>query len=78
MLTQLAMASWEVIGRRSLMALTNTCSAAEYRRMVREKQAAALASATKFATSGGAVSMAAMLAPWHVRATANVRRLRKR
>jgi hypothetical protein len=77
-MAQLTMASWEVIARRSMMMLANTCSPAEYRRMVREKQAAAAATATRVAMTGGAASLGALLAPWHSRATANVKRLRKR
>jgi hypothetical protein len=77
-MAQLTLASWEVIARRGMMMLTDTCSPAEYRRMVREKQAAAAASAAKLVSSGGRASLAALMAPWHSRATANVKRLRKR
>ncbi len=77
-MAQLAIASWEVIARRSLMMLGNSCSPAEYRRMVAEKHAAAMASAATLARSGGSAPLAALLAPWHSRAAANVRRLRKR
>jgi hypothetical protein len=43
MMTDLMMASWETIARRTLLVAQNKCSPAEYQRMVREK---ALAAAT--------------------------------
>jgi hypothetical protein len=78
MFAQMSLASWEVIGRRGLMMLRNTCSPAEYRRMVAEKHAAALATSARLATSGGFASLTALMAPWHSRVTANAKRLRKR
>lgn len=77
-MAQLAFASWETIARRTLMMASNTCSAAEYQRMVAEKNAAALETAALLAKGGGRASAASLLAPWHSRATANAKRLRKR
>jgi hypothetical protein len=76
LLADLTLASWEVIARRSAMMLGQTCTPAEYRRMVREKTAAAMATGRLLAL--GKTSPAALVAPWHSRATANVTRLRKR
>ncbi len=76
MLAELSLASYEVIGRRTAMMLSNTCSTAEYQRMVREKTAAAMATAGLLAS--GNAQLGSLMAPWHSRATANVKRLRKR
>ena len=75
MMAELAWASWETIARRSLMIAQNTCSLAEYNRMVAEKTAAAL-DIGRVLTSPG-VSAEALLLPLHSRATANAKRLRK-
>ena len=75
MMAELAWASWETIARRSLMMAQNTCSLAEYNRMVAEKTAAAL-DIGRVLTSPG-VSAEALLLPLHSRATANAKRLRK-
>jgi hypothetical protein len=77
MLAQLGAASFEVIARRTMMMATGACSPAEYRRMVAEKTAAARITAKRLATGGGRVSATALLTPWHSRATANAKRLRK-
>jgi hypothetical protein len=53
MMTNLTLASWETIARRTLLMAQNTCSAAEYRRMVHEKAQAALASSRILVASGG-------------------------
>lgn len=76
MMTELALASWETIARRAYMMACGTCSPAEYTRMVREKAQAAYASGLALA-SAGATGHAA-LAPWHRRAKANARRLRRK
>jgi hypothetical protein len=78
MMTNLALRSWETIGRRTMMMAQNKCSPAEYQRMVAEKAAAAKESGMKFMTSGGRASMAALLAPWNKRVTANSKRLRRK
>jgi hypothetical protein len=75
MMAELAMASMEVIARRTGMMILGTCSPAEYQRMVREKKNAARLSA--LALMGGRTDAASLLGPWHKRATANARRLRK-
>jgi hypothetical protein len=75
MMAELMMASWETIARRSLMMVQGTCSPAEYRRMAMEKAAAFRQSARAVMSGRGD---RAALAPWHKRATANARRLRRR
>lgn len=76
MMAELAWASWETIARRSLMMVQNTCSVAEYNRMVAEKTAAALEIGRVLASTGS-VSAEALLKPLHSRATANAKRLRQ-
>lgn len=78
MLMELNRASWEVIARRSLMMAGGTCSAAEYARMVQEKTTALRQSATKLSRARKAPSPTDLLAPWHAKATANARRLRRK
>jgi hypothetical protein len=75
MMTELAMASWETIARRSTMIARGALSPAEYQRMVLEKAAALQESALAMMTGRG---KKAALAPWHKRATANARRLRRK
>jgi hypothetical protein len=75
MMTELATASWETIARRSTMIARGALSAAEYQRMVLEKAAALQESALAMMTGRG---KKAALAPWHKRATANARRLRRK
>lgn len=72
---ELTLASWETIARRTMMMAFGTCSPAEYRRMVREKSDAVRR--TALLLSGPRwPSAAALLKPWHAKATANARRLR--
>jgi len=78
MMTELMLASWETIARRTLLMAQNACSPAEYRRMVQEKAEAAATSASRLVSSAGKASMASLLAPWRGRAVANARRLRKK
>jgi hypothetical protein len=73
LITELILSSWETIFYRTWMMAMGTCSPAEYHRMFREKARAALASGV--ALGGGGIASA--IAPWHRRATANARRLRK-
>jgi hypothetical protein len=75
MMTQLTLASWETIYRRSLLMAQGTCSVAEYQRMVMEKTAAMQASALAMMTGRG---NAAALAPFLIRSRANARRLRRK
>jgi hypothetical protein len=75
MMTQLTLASWETIYRRTLMMAQGTCSPAEYHRMVAEKAAAMQASTFALMTGRG---NAAALAPYLVRSRANAKRLRRK
>jgi len=77
MMTELAFASWETIARRSLMMARGKCSPAEYSRMVLEKMSAATRSASVLARSPQISDWTTLLAPWHGRAKANARRLRR-
>ncbi len=77
MMAQLGLASFEVIARRTAMMAGGTCAPAEYRRMVREKMVAATGTAALLARSGGRASATSLLAPWHRKATANAKRLRR-
>ncbi len=78
MLTELTLASWETIARRTFMMATNACSPAEYRKMFEEKSTAAKLSGAMLARTGGTASVASLLAPWHSRATHNAKRLRNK
>jgi hypothetical protein len=62
MMTEMMLASWETIARRTLMIARDTCTPAEYRRMVIEK-VAALQRSTLAGMSGRGTR--AVLAPWH-------------
>jgi hypothetical protein len=53
MMTDLMMASWETIARRTLLVAQNKCSPAEYHRMVREKALAAATFGLRLISSGG-------------------------
>ncbi|HEY1433080.1 MAG TPA: hypothetical protein VGF39_15850 [Stellaceae bacterium] len=75
MMAELAMASWETIARRTAMIARGNITSAEYQRMVFEKAAALQQSAIAMMTGRG---KKAALAPWHKRATANARRLRRK
>jgi hypothetical protein len=74
MMAELALASWETITRRTAMIARGACTPAEYQRMVMEKAAALQQSALAVMTGRG---RKAALRPWHWRATANARRLRR-
>jgi hypothetical protein len=78
LMTELMLASWETIARRSWLMARGSCSEAEYRRMVDEKALAAYRSGLVLAGGGGAAAITAVLAPWHRLASANAKRLRKR
>jgi hypothetical protein len=77
MIAELMLSSWETVTRRALMMAQGSCSAAEYRRMVNEKALAAYRSGLVLASRRSDGVMLAALAPWHRRATANAKRLRK-
>ena len=52
MMTNLMMASWETIPRRTLLVAQNKCSPAKYQRMLREKALAAARSGLSLVSSG--------------------------
>ena len=62
MMAALAVTSWETIARRTLMIAQGRCSAAEYRRMVGEKVAAAQQTAAVLTGSQGRCGGAEILA----------------
>ncbi len=74
MMTELAVASWETVWHRTAMMMTGECTAAEYQRMIMEKMSAIQLASTAMLTGGDAE---AVLRPFHKRATANAKRLRK-
>jgi hypothetical protein len=76
MVAELTWASWETMARRAWMMADGSCTTAEYQRMVLEKTGAAQRSALALMLPG--VTLAAAMAPWHGRAVANARRLRKK
>lgn len=78
MMSDLMLASWEKITRRSLLIMQNDCSPAEYRRMVDEKAEAAARSTVRLLSGSGRATMASFLAPWRSRAIANAKRLRRK
>jgi hypothetical protein len=77
MAMQLAMSSWEVIARRTMMMAQNRCSPHEYQRMMLEKLQAVQQTGITLATSGGMPDPEALMRPWHRRAVANAKRLRR-
>ena len=77
MMAELAMFSALAMGHRLSRMLSGQCSAAEYRRMVREKWQAAAESALALGHRTKRVD-SAVLAPWHRRARANALRLGKK
>ncbi len=77
MLLELTLASWETISRRTLLMARGACSPAEYQKMVREK-AAALTQTTRSLARSRTPSPTALLSPWHAKATANAKRLRRK
>ncbi len=78
MMADLAFASWETMLRRTVMMAQGNCSPAEYQRMVLEKAQAAQASLLALMMPSRAADMSAIVAPWHRRARANARRLRRK
>ena len=71
MMTELAIASWETIAYRSWMMALGSFTQAEYDRMITEK-----AEAVQLGPWDAAVAVS-VVAPWHRRAKANARRLRR-
>jgi hypothetical protein len=78
MISDMTLSSLETIARRTWMMAQGRCSAAEYRQMVLEKAHAAHCSASALVSSRGKDRALAVLVPWHSRAKANARRLRKK
>ena len=76
LMTELAAASFETMMRRMAMMAAGSCSLAEYQRMVLEKAEAAQHSALALMLPNG--TWHEMLTPWHKRARANAKRLRRR
>jgi hypothetical protein len=74
MWTELAIASWETVWHRTALMVTGECSSAEYERMIAEKMKAVFQSGMAMAAGKDAEDV---LRPFHRRATANARRLRK-
>jgi hypothetical protein len=74
MMAELTAASFETIWHRSALMLSGECTLVEYERMVSEKM-----HATHLATAAlmSGDSAEAVLRPFHKRATANAKRLRK-
>jgi hypothetical protein len=74
MMAELTAASFETIWHRTALMMSGTCSAGEYERMLSEKM-----HATQLATTAllNGHSAEAVLRPFHKRATANAKRLRK-
>ena len=73
MLTELAVASWETVWHRTALIATGACTNAEYEQMMQEKVNAVHLSRMAL-MSGHQVQE--VLRPFHVRATANAKRLR--
>ncbi len=73
MWTELAVASWETVWRRTALMASGTCTSAEYEQMLREKMNAVHLSSVALISGRQAEDV---LRPFHVRATANARRLR--
>ena len=74
MMGELAAASWETMWHRSVLMLSGECTPAEYQQMVTEKMAALQIAGTAMLAGRDAETV---LRPFHKRATANARRLRK-
>ena len=78
MFAEMAAASVETIARRTAMMVSGRCSAAEYQRMVAEKAKAAVETAVVLAKPQRKNAAKKVVAPWHRRAVANAKRLRKK
>jgi hypothetical protein len=74
MMTELAAASWETMWHRTALMMTGECTPAEYHRMVTEKMSAMQLAGTAMLKGE---DVQTVLRPFHKRATANARRLRK-
>jgi hypothetical protein len=74
-MTELMMASWETMIRRGVMMAQGPCTPREYARMIAEKSAVSTYSALALMSGRGP---GAAMRPWHKRAVANAKRLRRR
>ena len=77
MMTELAIASWETIAYRSWMMALGSLPQAEYDRMISEKAEAVQRSGLALLAPWDAAVAVSLVAPWHRRAKANARRLRR-
>ncbi len=75
MMAELAAASWETVWHRSLLMMSGQCTSVEYQQMVTEKMSALQLAGTAMFSGHDAE---AILRPFHKRATANARRLRRK
>ncbi|HET8637133.1 MAG TPA: hypothetical protein VFL96_09815 [Acidobacteriaceae bacterium] len=78
MLTELGLASWATIAHRTALMAKGICSPVEYTRMLAEKVTACQQSAALLMRRKRNPSLTAVVAPWHRKATANARRLRRK
>lgn len=78
MMASMTKASLETITYRSILVAQNACPPEEYARMVQEKAEAAMESGMKWMLSGGFASINSLMEPWHRRAIANAKRLKKK
>ena len=78
MFAELAISAGETIARRASLIATGRCSAAEYRRMIVEKAAAAQASMVAVANAPPSATLEAAMTPWLDAARANAKRLRRK
>ena len=74
MMAEMALASWETILHRTALMATGACTALEYERMLSEKMMAVQLSGVALMTGQ---APEAVLRPFHQRATANAKRLRR-
>ena len=74
MLAELTAASFETMWHRTTLMMSGECTSVEYERMLTEKMRAIQLSTAALVNGD---SLEAMLHPFHKRATANARRLRK-
>ena len=77
MMTELAVASWETIAYRSWMMALGSFTQDEYERMISEKAEAVHRSGVALLSPWDAAVAVSVVAPWHRRAKANARRLRR-
>lgn len=74
MMAEMTTASWETVWHRTALILSGQCTLVEYERMITEKLRAVQLAGTAAMTGE---SMEAMIHPFHKRAVANAKRLRR-